>query len=207
MKNNILYLFLLLNFINLNAQEKPFLEIGKRGSWLFDKKVDPFKVGQLRYSMNAFFFRPSNEEEFRRSGWQGKHIISYLEDDDIAMREFKRYQRNRFLTFTTYGLSLGALFGWSARTLDNIFSGRRNLVHEVLFTEPLAGTLLASSLAATIASGFLSIESDKNLFNAVQIYNKNAGYSSNVKPRLGLGLMSVSFQERTKPAIGLRLSW
>ncbi len=206
MKNTILCLLFLLNYINLNAQEKPFLEIGKRGHWLFDKTVDPFKVGQLRYSMNAFFFRPSNEEEFRRSGWQGKHIISYLEDDDIAMREFKRYQRNRFLTYTSYGISLGTMVGWMVRTTDNIFSGRGNRIHEVLFTEPIAGALLASSLTTTIISSIFSIESDRNLFNAVQIYNKNAGYSG-IKPRLGVGLTSVSFQDKMRPALGLRLNW
>lgn len=206
MKSTILCLFFLLNFFSVNGQELPYLEIGKRGNWLFDKKIDPFKVGRLRYAMNPFFFRPSNDEEFRRSGWQGKHIVSYLEDDDIAMNEFKRYQRNRILTFTTYGISMGALIGWMARTTDNIFSGRGNSVGEVLFTERVAATLLTSSFVATIASSFLAIESDRNLFNAVQIYNNNAGYSS-VKPRLGLGLTSVSFQDKMKPALGLRLSW
>lgn len=206
MKNTILCLFFLLNFFSAHSQKSPHIEIGKRGNWLFDKKIDPFKVGRLRYAMNPFFFRPSNEEEFRKSGWQGRHIISYLEDDDIAMHEFKRYQRNRFLAFTTYGVSVAAVFGWMIRTTDNAFSGRGNSVSEILFTERIAATLLASSLTATIASSFLAIESDKNLFNAVQIYNKNAGYSS-IKPRLGLGLTSVSFQDRMKPAIGLRLSW
>jgi len=207
MKNAILSLLFLLTYINLNAQEKkPYIEIGKRNHWLFDKDVDPFKVGRLRYSMNAFFFRPSNEEEFRPSGWQGKHIVSYLEDDDIAMREFKRYQRNRFLTFTTYSISLGTMVGWIIRTTDNIFSGRRNQIHEVLFTEPLAGTFLASSLTTSIISSIFAVESDRNLFNAVQIYNKNSGYS-NIKSRIGLGLTSISFQDKMKPAIGLSLIW
>ncbi len=206
MKNTILCLLFLLNFISLSGQEALYLEIGKRGHWLFDKKVDPFKVGRFRYAMNPFFFRPSNEEEFRRSGWQGKHIVSYLEDDDIAMHEFKRYQRNRSLTFTTYGISIGTLIAWMVRTTDNIFSGRGNSIVEVLFTERVAGTLLASSFTAVIASSFLAIESDRNLFNAVQIYNKNAGYSG-IKPRLGLGLTSVSFQDKMKPALGLRLTW
>lgn len=206
MKNTILFLFFLLNFINLNAQEKPYLEIGKRGSFLFDKEIDPFKVGQMRYAMRPFFFRPSNDEEFRRSGWQGKHIMSYLEDDDIAMREFKRYQRNRFLTFTTYGISMGTMVGWMFRTTDNALSGRGNSIREVLFTERIAGTLLLSSLITTVLSSFLGIQSDRNLFNAVQIYNKNAGYSE-IKPRLGLELTSISIQDKRKPAIGLSLSW
>ena len=206
MKKTFLCLLFLLNFFSVNSQVSPHIEIGKRGHWLFDKKVDPFKVGRLRYAMNPFFFRPSNEEEFRKSGWQGKHIVSYLEDDDIAMHEFKRYQRNRFLAFTTYGVSLGTQIGWMFRSIDNVFSGRGNRVHEILFTEPVAATLLASSLTAVIASSFLAIESDRNLFNAVQIYNKNAGYSS-IKPRLGLGMTSVSFQETIKPAIGLRVTW
>jgi len=206
MKNIILCLLFLLNFIQLNAQEQTFIEIGKRGHFLFDKEVDPFKVGRLRYSMNAFYFRPSNEEEFRRSGWQGRHIVSYLEDDNMAMKEFKRYQRNRFLTFATYGVSLGTVIAWSVRTTDNIFSGRGNTVVEVLFTERVAGALLASSFTALIASSFLSIESDRNLFNAVQIYNKNAGYSK-INPRVGLGLTSVSFQNSMKPAFGLKMTW
>lgn len=206
MKNTILCLLFLLNFISLNGQELPYLEIGKRGSWLFDKEVDPFKVGRVRYAMSPFFFRPSNEEEFRRSGWQGKHIVSYLEDNDVAMHEFKRYQRNRFLTFTTYTISLGATVGWMFRTTDNIFSNRGNSIREVLFTEPVAAGLLVTNLTALFFSNFFAVESDKNLFNAVQIYNKSAGQSS-TKPRLGLGLTSVSFQEKTRPALGLKLSW
>jgi len=154
MKNTILCLLFLLNFIQLNAQEKPYLEIGKQGHWLFDKEVDPFKIGRLRYSLNAFYFRPSNEEEFRKSGWQGRHIISYLEDDDIAMREFKRYKRGRFLTFTSYSISLGATLAWMFRTTDNILSSRGNTIGELLFTEPLAGSLLTTSFLTTIFSDF-----------------------------------------------------
>ncbi len=205
MKNTIFYLLFVLSFYSLNGQELPHIEIGKRGSWLFDKEVDAFKIGRLRYAMNPFFFRPSNDEEFRKSGWQGRHIVSYLEDNDLAMHEFKRYQRNRLLTFTTYGVSIGATFGWMFRTTDNIFSGRGNSVREVLFTEPVAASLLITSLTTLICSNLFAIKSDKNLFNAVQIYNKKA--RQRINPHVGLSLTNVSIENRMEPALGLKLSW
>lgn len=90
------FLFFLLSFSNLlQAQESPLIEIGKRGHWLFDREIDPFKIGRLRYAAKPFYFRTTEGQEWEKIGWNGKKILPYLEHDAEAMAAFRLYRRNR----------------------------------------------------------------------------------------------------------------
>lgn len=97
----LLSYILLCNFYAV-SQDTNFvvkLEIGKRNSWIFDREINFYRLGKFDNTYNRIFFRTSSMEDYTPIGFLGFRIRPYLVNNPKAMVEFRKYRKNKLLSY------------------------------------------------------------------------------------------------------------
>lgn len=206
-----LFLFVLIALLTFplfgQNQNTPQILIGKREHTYFSREIKEENLGLLKTAYYRIFFKLEGEEKYRQTGIFGKKIKPYLETNPQSLALFKKYRTKKMISYGCLAGSLVSLTGWFYNSV-NYIGNNSNPTLKGLFTSPGSLIGLAAYVGFGFTGTFLNVQGDKDLFNAVQIYNGRVpGELSNQKPSLSIHLQCIAVGHNVSPNVGLRLGF
>ena len=202
----LLSLLLVANFVLFplwgNTQSSPKISIGKREAPLFSRTIKEENVGLPKTAYYRIFFKIEGEEAYQATGIFGKNIKPYLEAEPQSQLLFQKYRKKKIYSYA-------CLLGVATSTAAWLYhlSTYKGTPRDY-FTSLGFITSIAAYVGFGIGGTHLNIQGDKDLFNAVQVYNRQASEKAlSKKTRLGIGVKGTMLEHGVSPSLVLKLGF
>ncbi len=164
-KSIITILLSILLFANTQAQS---LTVARKK--VFSSSLSSKPITESPFFTPIYFKLSATDEKYERIGFLGNKLKPILANNELAILEFKRFQRDKILGFSCLGVGLAA-YGVVVYDLSKRLYGESNQVEN--FNKDTYLSLAGSSILFMVASGVLRQSANRHLQNSVYLYNKS----------------------------------
>jgi len=170
----LLLLFSLVSFGQKTDTLKYEIELGKKGNIIYNRKISFHNMGVYSTPFTRIFFKESKFDEFKSVGFLGRKIKPIIQENPLALIEFKKYRNYKLASYTTLASAPIITMVWfaSANYYNRRFAMSRrrgpiNLIPDgafYLFPFSIAGMFMSSIL--------LNQQADHHLLMSTEILNR-----------------------------------
>ncbi|MCS7037136.1 MAG: hypothetical protein RMJ33_12890 [Saprospiraceae bacterium] len=162
----------LLFFTDVHAQYST-INLGKRKNVVWSRNISPDNLGHPYTYYYPIYFQNDRHPSYTRSGVFGgrlRHELN-LNLPEVA-DDFRRYKRDKQLSYVLLGGAATALFAWSYTSVD--YMARTDKVTTGAFFRPPQILLLGACAVSFGGSIHLNLRGDKHLQRAVWHHNQHS---------------------------------
>jgi hypothetical protein len=168
------FLFSLGSFGQKTDSLKFEIELGKKGNFLFSRKISFHNMGVYSSPFARIFFKESKFDEYKSIGFLGRKIKPIIQENPLALIEFKKYRNYKLVSYAALASVLIITLVWfaSANYFNRrvVLSRRRGPINLVpdgtfyLFPFSITGMFISSIL--------LNQQADQHLLMSTEISNR-----------------------------------
>lgn len=171
MKIIILTFLIIFSFLNVLHSQNEKVFIGKKGNVIWDKKISSSNLNSMFTYYYPIYYKTTENKNFQKVGIWGNKLESHLNlNIPHVNEEFKKYKRNKELSYLLLGGTVTFISSWTYSSLN--YMENTGDYRMRAFFKPQQLPHLVGYFACFYGSIHLNLKGDKNLRNAVFEHNK-----------------------------------